>query len=66
MRGKLRDKNASHKRIGFKREELEQRRPYKRDNRMAHWVNAHLEENDDDFDFELEAEEAELEEKQPN
>ncbi|HLG78740.1 MAG TPA: hypothetical protein VKX46_20175 [Ktedonobacteraceae bacterium] len=66
MRGKLRDKNASQKRAGFKREEFEQRRPHKRDNRMTQWVNAQLEEEDDDYDFDLEAEEAELETEQPH
>lgn len=49
MRGKLRDKRAYSKHDSFKREENEQRRPYKRDSRTALWDNQQLE-DDETFD----------------
>jgi hypothetical protein len=47
MRGKLRDKRSYSKHDSFKREENEQRRPYKRDSRTATWDNQQVE--DDEF-----------------
>ncbi|GAC1364829.1 MAG: hypothetical protein NVS2B12_10260 [Ktedonobacteraceae bacterium] len=46
MRGKLRDKRAYSKRDSFKRDENEQRRPYKRDSRTGIWDNQPLEDDD--------------------
>ncbi len=46
MRGKLRDKRSYTKHDSFKREENEQRRPYKRDPRTEVWDNQQLEDDE--------------------
>ncbi len=48
MRGKLRDKHATSKRDNFNQEDLEQRRPYKRDARTSIW-STDQENEDDEF-----------------
>ncbi|GLV59572.1 hypothetical protein KDH_63980 [Dictyobacter sp. S3.2.2.5] len=63
MRGKLRDKNSINRRDTFRRgTEGEARRPYKRDARVAHWVDQNLEDEyyEDEAELEGDAEEAEM------
>jgi hypothetical protein len=62
MRGKLRDKHSINKRDTFRRgAEGEARRPYKRDTRIAHWIDQNLEDEDEYYEDEDELEEAEEE-----
>ena len=62
MRGKLRDKRASAKRDGSRREEVERRRLGKRDNRSVVRLNWQTE--DDDLEFDIEEGEYEEEEEE--
>ncbi len=64
MRGKLRDKRISNKRDVLKREEVEQRRPHKRDARLMIW----LADQDEDENYALDEEDdvAEMESELPD
>ncbi|GCE06409.1 hypothetical protein [Dictyobacter aurantiacus] len=60
MRGKLRDKNSINRRDTFRRgAEGEVRRPYKRDTRVAHWIDQNLEDEYYEDEVELEDDEEE-------
>ncbi len=48
MRGKLRDKRVTSKKEGFKSEDVERRRPYRRDSRTTPWLDQQVENEDYD------------------
>lgn len=49
MRGKLRDKRPIAKRDPLKRDEIERKRPIKRDNKNLIWLHQQLEEENYDL-----------------
>ncbi len=66
MRGKLRDKRTSNKREVLKREEVEQRRPYKRDARLMTWLADQDEDEDENYALDEEDVAADMESEVPD